>query len=125
MLTPRITSHWSDGKRLHVMGLIGGNEGDTYLQNEDSQGAGTSIQWPSEVKSNKSPLMIIPHNTFSGKVDDLAAASGYQYFADAGGGGFISNGKQYLRIFQGGAEVGDETDISAESFQFYAIFPKF
>lgn len=121
MLTPTITSHWSDGKRIHVIGYFGGKVGDVFLQNEDGVGSGTKVKWPNEIKSAKPVIYIGPNPAFTGEVE--LATVNYLFYQGVNQGN-PPNGNGYIKILNPN-ELNDNTDLSATRYQFYAIFHKF
>lgn len=124
MLTPTITKHWFDLKTQHVIGYFGGKEGDTYLQSEDGLSAGTKVKWPSEVKTNKNPLMVLSHPFSVGSQDSSGSFLRYGQGRSIDYSGVHLDG--YITIFYANlTQFADEADIAGSPVPFYAIFPKF
>ncbi|SRR6266478_5313748 len=125
MITPTITSHWFDLKRQHVVGYFGMKAGDTYLQNEDGAGLGTKVQWPTEVKTNRSLLSIVNNLALTNSNGSFTPCKIIFYYQGASVGVPGNNDPYMLLADISGTPLADNTDLSARMIVFYAVFPKF
>lgn len=111
MLTPTITEHWSDGRRLHVIGTFGGAATPHYLRNEDTLGLGSKVKWPLDVKSSRAPIFFITSDNFgtTPTITFLLTNSG---------------NTSYVKIYSAGVETADDASLADVKGTFYAIFKK-
>ena len=105
-LVAAVTNHWTDGKRIHVIGTI------TASGNYTTGGDTVSLALP-QIKSNSAPLFV-----------DVKGQAGYTYQFKPGTS--MSNG--LLGCYSGGTETAAGAypgGITGDIITFHAIFHKF
>lgn len=115
-LTPTVLHHWSDGKRLHVIGVFDANSG-TYLQSENTAGLGSVVRWPLEVKSGSPPILVF--SLLNAAIDGVSKVTAANAVFDTAGGVY------YVRINTTGTTQSGNSAALAVTVPFYAIFHQF